>query len=195
MIFRMLQIVVALCVALGGGAWLTWYTLRGGDSFDAVTIGGWTAYPDAGTPAANPYAKARLARDGSLSIGAAEGVTFFSDKDVEGNALTGSCQYEMRGTSPSARLWTLVVARPNQLPVALEQSDWPASVHSQSVLYLDDGSFSLSIAAAPKPDNWLSVPAGERFILAFTLYDSPVATNKGLIETPFPIVKKVGCDA
>jgi hypothetical protein len=195
MIFRMVQIALAVGVALAAGTYVTWYSIRGADNFGAVTIGGWTAYPEAGTSVADPYAKARLARDASLSLGAAEGVTFFAGRDADGQILSGSCNYTIAGTSPSARIWTLFAVGTNQIPVKLTDTAWPTSVHSNSIIYENSGGFRIAVSAKARPDNWLAVQEGQVFILAFTLYDSPVATNKGLVETPFPSVKKVNCNA
>ena len=195
MIFRMIQIAVVLAVALAGGTYMTWYSIRGTDKFGAVTIGGWIAYPDAGTSVADPYAKARLARDASLSLGAAEGVTFFAERDETGSRLSGSCSYLITGASPSARIWTLFAVGNDQIPLKLADATWPVSLHSSSIIYENAGGFRIMVSASARPDNWLAVQRGQRFVLAFTLYDSPVATNKGLIETTFPKVDKVNCDA
>jgi hypothetical protein len=191
----MVRIAITVAVALTCGAYMTWYSIRGTDKFGAVTIGGWIAYPEAGTAVADPYAKARLARDASLSLGAAEGVTFFADRDETGLQLTGSCSYLISGSSPSARIWTLYAVGSNQIPLQLDDANWPSSLHSNSILYESSGGFRISVAATARQDNWLAVKAGQNFSLAFTLYDSPVATNKGLIDTSFPSVKKVNCDA
>lgn len=195
MIFRIIQIGVALCVALGVGAYATWYSIRGADTFGAVTISGWTAYPEAGTPVADPYAKARLARDATLSLGAAEGVTFFAARDKDGDALNGDCSYEIYGISPSARVWTLYAVGSDQTPLKLSDKSWPSSLHSQAISYEATGGFRITAAFRARPENWLAVKRAQAFTLAFTLYDSPVATNKGLVETPFPTIEKVGCDA
>jgi hypothetical protein len=194
MLKTVINTAVILTIALGGGAWLTWYAIHGSDQFGKVTISGWTSYPQAGTPEADPYAKAQLARDGSLSLGAAEGVVFFANKASDGSLLSGDCSYSVSGNSPSARVWTMYAVGKDQIPVTIADKSWPTSLHSQSILYEPSGGFSISIAASARPDNWLAVPAKGNFLLAFTLYDSPVATNKGLVDTAFPIVTKVGCN-
>ncbi len=195
MLFRMIQITVVLAVALVGGSYATWNSIRGTETFGSVTIGEWITYPDTGTSGADPYAKARLARDASLSLGAAEGVTFFADNDVDGNTLSGACTYEISGNSPTARIWTLFAVGQNQTPMTLNDPAWPISLHSSAILYENTGGFRISVSAKARPDNWLAVKPNDPFVLAFTLYDSPVASNKGLIETSFPTITKVKCDA
>lgn len=195
MLFRIVQITLALVVALAGGTYATWNSIRGTNTFGAVTIGEWISYPDSGTTVADPYAKARLARDASLSLGAAEGVTFFADHDSAGDTLSGACTYQIDGDSPTARIWTLFAVGKNQTPMTLEDPAWPMSLHSNSIFYENTGGFKISVSAKARPDNWLAIQANDPFVLAFTLYDSPVASNKGLIETSFPTITKVKCDA
>ncbi|MGL4487958.1 MAG: DUF1214 domain-containing protein [Rhizobiaceae bacterium] len=195
MVFRLFQITIALAVAFAVGIYGTWYSIRGADRFGAVRIGGWIAYPDSGTTTADPYAKARLARDAPLFLGAAEGITFYAETDDTGQSLSGSCNYMIVGTSPTARLWTMYAVGQNQTPLKLGDNSWPTALHSNEILYQSSGGFRIAVAPTARPDNWLAVQSGQNFSLAFSLYDSTVATTKGLVETSFPTVTKVKCDA
>ena len=80
--------LVTLAIAIGGGAASVWYTLRAQEGIGAVTIGNWTAYPSMGAVDADPYSKARAAREGILALGRAEGLAFFSNRDSNGNTQT-----------------------------------------------------------------------------------------------------------
>jgi hypothetical protein len=77
-------IAFALAVAIGGGAASAWYMIDRGVAFGAVSVGPWTAFPDRGTPAADPYSRARFARTGDLSLGQAEGIVFSARRDSGG---------------------------------------------------------------------------------------------------------------
>ena len=46
--------LLTLTIAIGGGAASLWYVLDTQDGVGAVSIGGWTAFPDIGTPNADP---------------------------------------------------------------------------------------------------------------------------------------------
>ena len=194
MIRTMLTIAVSLFIALAGGAWLTAAVLRGAGQFGGVTIGAWTAYPLAGTLEADPYAKARLARDAALSLGAAEGVTFYASKDSNGAELTSRCTYLVEGANPAARLWTLYALTIRSERLAGVPAEWPSFLNSQTILYGGKDTFAISVSAHARPNNWLAVPPATGFILALNLYDSPVATNKGLVETSLPSVKRGECN-
>lgn len=186
------QAMVAL-LAVGLGTALTNYSIRGGDAYGAVTLGGWTAYPDSGTPEADPYSKSRLARDAALSLGAAEGVIFYADQDADGSPLSASCDYLLEGISPPARFWTLHAVKRNREQFGASNPELPQSLHSGMIAYGADEHFQVHISSRAKSGNWLAIAPEGGFSLAFSLYDSPVATNKGLIETTFPTLTQAGC--
>ena len=72
--FRTVFLILAtLAIAIGGGAASVWYALQAQEGIGAITIGSWTAYPNMGAPDADPYSKARVAREGVLALGRAEG--------------------------------------------------------------------------------------------------------------------------
>ena len=101
---------IVICIAVLGGGASVWYALQAKESLGAVTIGEWTAFPDIGTPDADPYSKARVAREGSLSLGRAEGLSFVAQQDSGGQTLRRECEYKLEGPVPSARFWTLYAA-------------------------------------------------------------------------------------
>src|SRR5262245_18834658 len=110
MIRTVLLILVTLAIAIGGGAASVWYALEAQEGVGAVRIGSWTAYPTMGAPDADPYSKARAARQGLLALGRAEGVAFFAAHDASGMLLSRNCSYLIEGSTPPARFWTFYVA-------------------------------------------------------------------------------------
>ncbi len=89
-----------LVTAIAGGAVSVWYALRSQEGIGAVTIGPWTTFPDLGTSQADPYSKARIAREGVLSLGLAEGLAFVAQRDSDGATLDRNCTYAVEGTFP-----------------------------------------------------------------------------------------------
>ncbi|TIU26055.1 MAG: DUF1214 domain-containing protein, partial [Mesorhizobium sp.] len=57
-----------------------------------------------------PYSKARVAREGVLALGQAEGLSFIAERDSDGEQLKRQCAYEIEGGFPTARFWTLYAA-------------------------------------------------------------------------------------
>ena len=187
-------IALALCVAIGGGAASVWYALQSQEGVGAVTIGGWTAYPDIGTPESDPYSKARVAREGMLALGRAEGLAFLAQRDSNGDALRRECRYTIEGAVPTARFWTLYAA--DEGMTAIDSGTLRANaLHSLGVLRRADNSLSISVSARPSPGNWLEVPGSGRMFFVLTLYDTPVASSTGVAGFELPQVIKAGCDA
>ena len=57
-------LLVAAAVGLGA----TYFALTRGAAFGALSIGSWTAWPKTGTADADPYARAAIARNGTLPV-------------------------------------------------------------------------------------------------------------------------------
>ncbi len=186
--------VLTLAIAIGGGAASVWYALTAQEGVGAVTIAGWTAYPEMGTPNADPYSKARVARDGILVLGRAEGLAFVAQHDSTGETLHRECRYTVEGTVPPARLWTLYALDSRSVAIAAP-AHMPGVVNSYGVLFLPDNSLTVTVGAPPAPGNWLSTGGVGPMSLVLTLYDTPVAGGSGMADIELPQILKVGCDA
>lgn len=193
MLKKMSIIILAAAIAILGGAWLTDATLANFNRIGSVAIGIWTAHPLEGTPESDPYGKARLARDANIAIGAAEGVTFLAEVDDDGESLSGTCDYVLKGSNLAARFWTLLPLDTSERTLAAARIGLPASLTSDDLAYGTVQQFEIEISAYARPGNWLAIPIEGRFLLALNLYDSPIATNKGLVETSLPSIKRVRC--
>jgi hypothetical protein len=185
--------VVTLTIAIGGGAASVWYALQAQEGVGAVTIGSWTAYPNMGAPDADPYSKARAAREGLLALGRAEGLPFFATRDAGGDQLSRKCSYLIEGSTPPARLWTLYAADRSLRMIAGERRRKPA-VQSLDILRNADNSFAIAIGPDATPGNWLSVSGDGPMVFVLTLYDTPVAGSIGVEDVELPQVLKAGCD-
>lgn len=184
---------LVLAIAIGGGAASVWYALQAQDGVGAVTLGPWTTFPDLGTPQADPYSKARVAREGVLSLGLAEGLTFAAKRDSDGASLQRNCTYMIEGTFPPARLWTIYAAEtPNRL-IRSGHLKLPA-LHSLEALRRPDNSVSVSVGRHSAPGNWLPVSGTGPMSVVLTLYDSPAANSSGIADVSLPRIVKTACD-
>jgi hypothetical protein len=185
--------LVTLTIAIGGGTASLWYVLRTQDGVGAVTIGGWTAFPDIGTPNADPYSMARVARQGILSLGRAEGLAFAAERDAGGALLRRECSYRIEGSTLPARFWTLYAA--DRAGRVVKSGDGRASaLHSLELLRQPDGSFAIAVDSRPAPGNWLAVSGSGAMRLVLTLYDTPIVGSTGIAEVELPLVVEAGCD-
>jgi hypothetical protein len=193
MIQRIVLFLIVIAIAIGGGTASVWYVLRAQEGIAALTVGGWTAFPSMGTPDADPYSKARIARDGILPLGRAEGLAFIADRDSAGNGLRRDCDYRIEGVTPTARFWTLAAADATLAP--LYPAGRAAAVQSQQILRRADNSFAIAVGPHPAPGNWIRIDGAGPLSLVLTLYDTPVTGASGLESFELPQVLKAGCDA
>lgn len=187
-------VALTLAIAIGGGAASVWYALKLQDRIGAVTIGGWTAFPEIGTPDADPYSKARVAREGILALGRAEGLSFIAQRDSNGDALRRGCSYTIKGAVPSARLWTFYAADETLTVIDSEKRRAPA-LHSYEMLRLPDNSVSITVGRHPAPGNWLTTDGSGPMFFVLTLYDTTIASSTGIANVQLPLITKAGCDA
>ena len=66
----LVDLAIAVVVAVAVGVSSAWYVVERGRVFGAVTVGGWTAWPQEGSADADPYSLATLARTGRVPLGA-----------------------------------------------------------------------------------------------------------------------------
>ncbi|UDL91555.1 DUF1214 domain-containing protein [Mesorhizobium sp. PAMC28654] len=186
--------LVALVIAIGGGGGSVWYALKVQDGVGAIRIGQWTAFPYIGTPAADPYSKARVAREGVLALGQAEGLSFVAERDSGGEQLKRECAYKIEGGFPTARFWTLYAAD-QSLGVVETGKPRPAALQSYQVLREPDNSVIISVGNRPAPGNWLLSNGAGTMYFVLTFYDTPIASSTGLSDVTLPQILKVGCNA
>lgn len=190
---RALAVLVAIAagVALGLGA--TAVGLRGDPPFGAVHRGIWTAWPEAGTPQADPYLRALSARDGSVALAAAAGLHLLARTDDAGHPLDGHCSYAVGGPTPAAQDWTLSVLEPDGRPRA--SVDARAGFTSSEVVRGSEGGFVVALARQARPGNWLPTRGDGPFVLMLSLYDTPLASalSGGSPMPELPFVTAEGC--
>lgn len=185
--------LLVLVVAIGGGAASVWIMLESTPPIGTLSAGPWTAYPRAGTPEADPYSRARFAREGGTPLGRAEGLVFIAGRDSQGAALRRACTYRIEGAFPPARLWTLhAVDRTGALVPPLGRRR--AALHSGMVLYEPDGNLAVTVSAHPAPGNWLAVTGDGPVQLVLTLLDTPVSTGLDGADLVLPQIARVSCD-
>ncbi|MCV3210459.1 DUF1214 domain-containing protein [Mesorhizobium sp. YC-39] len=194
MLKNALLTLLSLAIAIGGGGGSVWYALKTQDGAGAIRIGQWTAFPDIGTPAADPYSKARVAREGVLALGRAEGLSFIAERDSGGEQLMRQCAYKIDGGFPTARFWTLYAADQS---LGVVQTGRPrlAALQSYQVLRQPDNSVIISVGSRPAPGNWLLTEGAGRMYFVLTFYDTPIASSIGLSDVTLPQILRVGCNA
>jgi hypothetical protein len=192
-LFRIpLLVALALIVAFGAGIVSTVSALKATVGFGAIALGPWVAFPDAQTENTDPYAKAHRARAGKLLYGGAEGLQFTAAVDSSGEKLSSGCSYDVTGTTPPARFWTLYAANAADQPLKADPG-LPSAINAWTVLRKSDSTFVIHVSPAAQPGNWLAIRRIGPFKLVLTLLDTPTAGSSGLIDLAMPAIVKTGC--
>lgn len=190
--FSELFAIILMGLALGGA--LAWVSIQNNQGFGALRIGEWTAWPLAGSRDADPYSKAKVAAEGAVPLGAAEGLAFHADQDKDGNPLRRDCQYMLEGQTPPARLWTLSAHAPEG-PVLTKPDGQSVNVISRSIVRAQDGKFTLYSGPEFSPGNWLEVDGRGSYELILRLYDSPITSTSGIVDPQMPSISLMSCQS
>lgn len=190
---RPLIVVLAIAIAgltLGGAS--AWYAIGRSQGFGAIAVDSWTAVPFASAGEIDPYTIAKSVIEGSVPLGATEGLAFNATTDSLGRDLDMGCDYEIEGSTPAARLWTLVAYGPDGKSVRPAQGG-VSSLWSGAILRYPDGSFRISVSRHPRPGNWLAVGGDGSLRLTLRLYDTSVTGGSSLIAPRMPAIRRGTC--
>jgi hypothetical protein len=169
----LIGLLFTFAFAAASGLAATWdVTARGAPMLGGLRVCAWIALPKAGTADIDPFARAIVARNGSLPLGSGDGISFLARADDAGKALDGRCDVTVSGTTPLARYWTLTLYNPDGGLVANAVGRYGFT--SREILRRADGSFEIVIAPRARAGNWLPTGGVGRYVLALRLYDTPV---------------------
>jgi hypothetical protein len=184
--------LLALCIAAVVGVGTTWMTTTRGTEIGTLTIGAWTARPRIGTSDIDPYSRATIIRNGELPIGTGDGIAFTAAADDRKRPLDGRCDVVVSGVTPPARFWTMTLYDRKGHLVANSLQRYGFT--SQEIVRGADGSFEIHIASRARAGNWLPTGGIERYVLMFSLYDTPVGVaTRNKRDAPMPALATLSC--
>ena len=192
MLRDLLTVIYALALAVVLGGWSAARVSQSFEGFGVLELGQWSAYPDAGTEDADPYARARAALRGELTLGPAEGLRLDAFADTAGDPLSGRCGYVVEGRVPGNRLWTLRITDEDGLPLPSRDA-FPTRLHSRAILRRSTDGITIHVSNVPQPGNWLHLDHDGPVRLVLTLYDTALAGATAIADTPMPTVRKIRC--
>jgi hypothetical protein len=187
----LIHLLALFAVALTVGFGLSWYALTDGRLFGALTVGPWSAWPEAGTKTPDPYTRAHMARVGELQLGQSEGLQFIADHDSDGRPLERACTYRITGSAPVASFWTLTAETEDGVNIA--RPGTPLAMQSSRIARAQDGSIIVYVSQVLSPMNWLEITGAGRFSLVLTLYDVSALGGAGSGIETLPAITREGC--
>lgn len=186
-----LRLLLSIAIALTVGFGLSYYALTDGRLFGAVTLGPWTAWPDAGSPAPNPYTRGHLTREAALQLGRSEGLQFVATTDSDNAPLKLECSYLLAGHVPVSTFWTLSAVDATWVNLAAPGTD-PA-LRSSEIVRETDGMFRVHIGTRLRPGNWLELAGEGEFQLVLTLYDTTALSGFASSDASMPSITLEQC--
>lgn len=183
-----LCLLMMIGVALGVGFGLSYYALTDGRLFGAAQVGPWTAWPDVGSNAPNPYTRGHLAREAALQLGQSEGLQFTAAVDSDGDPLRRACAYRIEGKTPLATFWTLVAVDTEGTNIAAPDSE--LAIRSTGIARSNDGAVVINVGTHLMPGNWLELTGEGPFAFKFNLYDTAVFSGFSSDESMPSIIRE-----
>ncbi len=191
---NVLLVLYAVLLALGLGLGSAYWVMNEEPPFGVVRLGPWKAWPKLGSPEADPYMRAIMARRGEVPLAAGEGLTLIAAVDSEERRLDSACAYRIGFTVPAARLWTLTAY--DEAGRLVNSELGRSGFTSAEVIRDSQDRFQIAMARSLQPGNWLQLPASGPFTIALRLYDPPGAAGSILSDdTVFPSIERLECGA
>ena len=201
-----MQVVIRLIVAVIFGAnfgalTALWFggMISGGPSIGkAIDINDWQSDWSIGSENANPYVRARVARNGLLGLTKEEAVYFLKTVDEEGEPLNEACTYRVSGGALPAGWWSITLYdSESRLPMnedshlSFDQTQAQRSGNGDDT----DWSFQISANAPESGTAWVSSKAAGAFDLTLRLYqpDQALLDDPVTALTP-PTIERLSCE-
>lgn len=188
--------VYSLLLALVLGLGSAWLVLDGDPPFGRRRLGPWLTWPKLGSPEADPYMRAIVARRGDVPLAVGEGLSFLADKDSGGRRLNSACSYRVGSVTPQARLWSMTIHPPGNVAAsevpAMSQLGRSGFTSAEIVRRPDDG-FDIFLSKDLTAGNWLQLPTGGPFSLVLALYDLAGAAGLNLDADELPTIERLEC--
>lgn len=198
---NLLWIIVAIVFGANFGALTAlWFggMISGGPTIgNAVDIEGWRSDWSIGSENANPYVRARVARNGLMGLRKEEAVYFLKTRDDQGDRLSEDCVYAVSGRDYPANWWSITIYDgDNRLPMNDDQR--LSFDQTQAEMIYGQGAWRFQVSAAAPEDAdtpWVSSRAAGAFDLTLRLYQP----SSALLETPDtalipPQIERLSCD-
>jgi hypothetical protein len=186
-----LTALYAAALALGiGSAWF-WLTRVGVAGVDA---GIWRVNLLAGSTAADPYTRARIAIGAVLALDRSETLYYTTSRDDNGAALRAECNYRIEGPAPRARWWSITAYGGDNFLMPNPQGRY--SVGSERAVIDQRGHFTAALGpAAPDDDRagaWIPTSGRGGLRLTLRLYGPSTALQGAPGSLSAPSVRLQG---
>jgi len=183
--------LISLTIGLGAGIFSAQFGVRQGAAAPAVVIGPWQSITEIGDDELNPYALAHMSNYGNLKLGNFEALYFIAKIDDENKALSGNCEYAVKGKVPEAKWWSLTIY--DQDGMLIENQAERYSFNATNIRLKNNVAFNIALAARARPDNWIPIKSNQPFTIVLRLYSPDINSIRDANEISFPGIERVNC--
>lgn len=187
-----INFAIILVIGLVLGSLSARFAIQRTYGIGSITAGVWSAWPFVGGLEVDPYTAARTTIEGTISLGAGEGLAFEAISDEEGRPLQRECAYELSGNTPPAQVWSLAAYRLNGTLIRNEENRAAAAL-SSNLVRAPDFSMVIRIDDRPSSGNWIRLAGKGEFKLVMRLYDTPITSSAGLGAPSMPRINRLEC--
>ena len=159
-----------------------------------IDVDGWLSDWTVGSPSANPWTRAYIARRGLLALTKEEAVYFTRAKDDSGQPLTEDCTYRVSGKAMPALWWSVTLYdATNYLPANTDHALSYDLTKASNAGQAEHWSFIVS-PQRPAEGNWVSSRSAGNFDLTLRLYKpDPALLDNPESVLPPPSIERLSC--
>jgi hypothetical protein len=184
--------IVAVITGLLLGAGSAVLVLSQGAMIGAVDNAHWRTNRAIGSPDADPYTRAVVARAGLLALNQSETVYYFRTEDDAGEPLRGDCTYVLTGPRLPARWWSITLYD-GDFYLAVNGDD-AHSIDATSVQAAPHGVWRVRVGPERGDDvNWISSANAGSFSLSLRLYNPDDEVRADLAGIALPHLTRDTC--
>lgn len=182
---------LGIAMILGIGS--SWYMIEIGSRVSVRSEGPWMQWASAGRASADPYTRARFARQGSLPLPSDLARSYESRRDDDGQRLHSSCDYLIEGEGLDNAWWSFAAfdERGQLIPNAADRYAY----NNKSIARAADGSFIITLSRDARPGNWLPTSGAGRLTLMFSIIpsQSQAADSSEVRARQLPGIRRLAC--
>ncbi len=155
-----------------------------------ISDGPWKTNLLAGSATSGPYWRAVVAMHGLFALNRSESAYYTAETDSDGAQLNGDCRYEVIGSEPHARWWSITAYGADDYLIPNPAHRY--SVSKTAVARDGGGTIRVQVGGEAGGVNWIPTGSGP-FSLTLRLYNpgSEVLTNPA--HAALPAIKKMAC--
>ena len=172
--------------------WSAWLAVRSPAPIDAIKLGAWQAWPNAGTDDVDPYSRARLARTGEIPLGSGEGLTLLAQNDDLGAPADVACDYRIAGQTPPARLMD-ARGRGSRRPRHRRSRRARRARQRRAAAHRPTADSRSRFRPIRRPATGSRPKMPSRFRVVVRLYDTTVRTDTALTTLSMPSILRERC--